>query len=388
MSQYRTQNQLLLVKLETTSGVDSSPALSDAILVENPASPAELQTVETNEVTGALDARAPIPAGGWRNFTGRIYLKGSGVAGTAPEFDPILQIATMAPTTLGVAATGTAQAGAAGSLTLASGASATDDIYKGVPLTTTGGTGSGQTRIITGYNGTTKIATVSPNWTVTPNGTTTYSIPANVRYHAQSSTLKTATIARYLHRADAGNSKLEKIVGACANVAFTLQPRQGTYFDVTARGALGAPSDVANPGTATYDDVRPLPLLSAFIHVGQLKARVNTFTIDLGNEMTMESDPSAEFGYDVAGITRRRIGGTLSLPKELESVRNSFEAWKTGAETLMTAYWGATAGNRVALLIDNLVYTGVADEDVEGFAYDSLPFRLNASDNDLFVTFY
>lgn len=388
MSQYRTLNQLLLVKLEVTSGTDSSPALSDAILIENPQSPADLQTIETNEVTGSLDARAPIPAGGWRNFSGRVYLKGSGSGGTAPEFDPLLQISTLAPTTLGVAVTGTAQAGAAGSITLASGASSTANIYKGVPITTTGGTGSGQTRIVTGYNGTTKVATVHPDWDTNPDNTTTYSIPANVRYHAQSTTLKTATVARYLHRADGGNSKLEKIVGACANAVFTLQARQGCFIDFTARGGLVAPEDVSNPGAPTYDDVRPLPLLGAYLHIDNATARLSNFTVDLGNEVTMEEDPGAAFGYDVAGITRRRMGGTLRLPKELESVRNAFTSWSTGAEAMLTARWGSVAGNRVALLVDNMVYTGVTDEDVDGFAYDSLPFRLNSADDSFYITFY
>jgi hypothetical protein len=388
MSQYRTLNQLLLVKVETTSGVDISPALSDAILVENPTSPAELQTVETDEVTGSLDARAPIPAGGWRNFTGRVYLKGSGTGGTAPEVDPLLQISTLAPTTLGAAATGTAQAGAAGSITLAVGASGTNDLYKALPITTTGGTGSGQTRIITGYNGTTKVATVKPNWSVTPDNTTTYSVAASVRYHAQSSILKTATIARYLHRADACDSKLEKIVGACANAAFTIQARQGCYIDFTARGSLVAPDDVTNPGAPTYDDVRPLPFLSATVYVDQTSTQLSNFTLDLGNEVTMEEDPRTAFGYGVAGITRRRMGGTLRLPKELESVRDAFTAWATGSEATITAFWGSVAGNRVAILVDNVVYTGVTDEDVDGFAYDSLPFRLNSADDSFYVTFY
>lgn len=72
--------------------------------------------------------------------------------------------------------TGTAQAGAAGSITLASTAPATNDILNGYKVMTTGGTGSGQTRYITDYNGTTKVATVSPIWDTNPDNTTTYEI--------------------------------------------------------------------------------------------------------------------------------------------------------------------------------------------------------------------
>lgn len=75
---------------------------------------------------------------------------------------------------------GTAQAGAAGSITLSSGSSSTDSFYKGFIIQPVGGTGGGQApRLCTSYTGSTKLAGVSPNWAVTPDATTTYSfIPA------------------------------------------------------------------------------------------------------------------------------------------------------------------------------------------------------------------
>ncbi len=71
---------------------------------------------------------------------------------------------------------GTAQAGAAGTITLASGASSTDDLYKGQLVKIYGATGAGQTRTITAYNGTTKVATVAWNWITNPDATSTYSV--------------------------------------------------------------------------------------------------------------------------------------------------------------------------------------------------------------------
>jgi hypothetical protein len=74
------------------------------------------------------------------------------------------------------AVTGTAQAGAASTITLAAGASATDDEYNNLYILITGGTGSGQTRLITDYVGSTKIATVDSAWDAQPDATSTYSI--------------------------------------------------------------------------------------------------------------------------------------------------------------------------------------------------------------------
>lgn len=74
------------------------------------------------------------------------------------------------------AETGTAQAGTQQTITLAASSNAADDYYRGQKITLTGGTGSGQVVTITGYNGTTKVANTSANWSTQPNATTTYSV--------------------------------------------------------------------------------------------------------------------------------------------------------------------------------------------------------------------
>lgn len=68
---------------------------------------------------------------------------------------------------------GTASAGAATSITLA-GAAATDNIYNHMLVRITGGTGAGQARVIVSYVGSTKVATVGRNWTVTPDNTSVF----------------------------------------------------------------------------------------------------------------------------------------------------------------------------------------------------------------------
>lgn len=72
---------------------------------------------------------------------------------------------------------GTAQAGASASITLdATGASATTDFYKYAVVEIVAGTGIGQSRQITAYNGSTKVATVDPAWTTAPDATSEYVI--------------------------------------------------------------------------------------------------------------------------------------------------------------------------------------------------------------------
>ncbi|NPV90063.1 MAG: hypothetical protein HPY50_04715 [Firmicutes bacterium] len=64
----------------------------------------------------------------------------------------------------GTEATGTAQTGASSAITLAAGASSVDDFYNNAFITITGGSGAGQVRFISDYNGTSKVATVSGAW--------------------------------------------------------------------------------------------------------------------------------------------------------------------------------------------------------------------------------
>ena len=64
---------------------------------------------------------------------------------------------------------GTAQAGASSTITLDAGASSSDDFYIGDIVQIVGGTGAGQSRIITDYVGSTKVATVDTAWNTNPS---------------------------------------------------------------------------------------------------------------------------------------------------------------------------------------------------------------------------
>jgi hypothetical protein len=72
--------------------------------------------------------------------------------------------------------TGTATAGAAGTITLDAAASASDDFYNSAIILLTGGTGVGQSRIISDYVGSTKVASVNGNWATNPASGTEFVI--------------------------------------------------------------------------------------------------------------------------------------------------------------------------------------------------------------------
>ncbi|HOX21858.1 MAG TPA: hypothetical protein PLL10_00210 [Elusimicrobiales bacterium] len=78
---------------------------------------------------------------------------------------------------------GQAQAGATSSITLATTAVngsvlTQDNCYYGLAIYLYGGTGAGQRRWITQYNGATKVASIDSAWATTPDVTTEYSLEA------------------------------------------------------------------------------------------------------------------------------------------------------------------------------------------------------------------
>ena len=75
---------------------------------------------------------------------------------------------------------GTVQAASSSTVTLTT--SAVTGQLVGSVVYISSGTGSGQLRAITAWNGSTKIAAISPNWSTTPDGTSSYVVGAQITF--------------------------------------------------------------------------------------------------------------------------------------------------------------------------------------------------------------
>lgn len=133
---------------------------------------------------------------------------------------------------------GLAQGGATSSITLNSSASATNDVYNGQMVWITTGTGQDQCRLISAYNGTTKVATVSEAWTTQPNSASGYMILPNGKAQV-TSVIPDAITASSI----ASDATTEIATGVWANSTRTLTAldEDGTSIDIDAavRGAVG-----------------------------------------------------------------------------------------------------------------------------------------------------
>lgn len=395
MSTFRTLHKLVLAKVESTPGVDAIPTVgSNAIAVESPSFNPNLGSAATNEATGSLSPRAPLPNGGDAGIEFDVPLHGSGAAATAPEYGPLLRACGMSETILAADVTGTAQAGSATTITLAAGASAVDNFYLGMIIDTTGGTGSGQQAMIVGYVGSTKVATIiaktaSGQWGVTPDATTTYAIRANVQYRPISTGIPTLSFYLYELQAVSGNVLLQKILGAVGTWRLSMQPRGVPRLSFSFTGALQAPADVSAPSAATFQATRAEPWMNGELHIGAARSGANELSFDYGAPMAAVPDPNQPFGSAQAlhaGL--RGHTGRIVPPKTLVATRDPFTAWRNGTPQSLSTWWGSAAGKRVAILWPATYYTAADSQDVSGLNYQGISFTAAQQDLDVLPTFW
>ena len=113
---------------------------------------------------------------------------------------------------------GTAQAGAAKTITLDAGASATDNLYNGATIQIVGGTGAGQTNAIADYVGATKVATVAKTWATNPDATSTFVIIPN------------GTEALLYHLLSEGDDADRRSIAAALSVLVNAWAPSGSYI--------------------------------------------------------------------------------------------------------------------------------------------------------------
>lgn len=128
----------------------------------------------------------------------------------------------------------TAQAGAAGTITLDAGASATDDFYKDCWVELLSGTGAGQVRYISGYTGATKVAAVAPNWTVAPDVTSGFVVLPAAEVNASGGVTYPTNFSALAIDIN-GRIDLGKILGTALSETIAGQLAGGfkKWFDVT-----------------------------------------------------------------------------------------------------------------------------------------------------------
>lgn len=382
-----SRKRLLLTKIESTYGTDSSPAGTDAVLVRNlEITPIEADTVSRDLIRPYLGNSQQILSQARVSITFEVELAGSGTSGTASRVDSLLRACGLGVTTTSADVTGTAQAGSAGSITLESGASAVDDYYSGMVITLTGGTGDGSKGVITDYVGSTKVATVQKSTAAfTPDGTSTYSIEANVRYRPVSTGFESATIYfnndGILHKATGcrGTFTMNCEVGALPTLAFTLT------------GIYNAPTDTAAPATTYSDQATPLIFkagnTSAVSVLGYADCCLMSVNLDIANDIVYRELVGCD---KQVLITNRAPAGEVMIEAPTIAAKDYFAIANNDTTGILTFLHGTTAGNQVTMLAPIVDITNPTYSDSDGIQMLTLPYVAipsSAGNDELTLTF-
>jgi len=372
-----TTREVILAKIETTAGQDPGAAVSaNEIFVEEPSWANEgASMIARSAVKNTLGKKQDIYGGSLKTISFATEIKGSGAAGTAPEIGPLLRACSLGETIVSSTSVtyapissgneyisiyyyqdgmlrkvhgcqgkvtfnmeagnkmmanftftghqmsyGTAQAGASTTITLVGTASAVDDTYNGQTIEIIAGTGAGQSKTISDYVGSTKVATVS-TWTTTPDNTSVYKIS-------------------------------------------------------------GGPIDVALP-TPSYDSTVPEALLGVPVTIGSYAAAISKLELSLGNEVSMPKNIASPDGFGVLTIIGRDIAGSFDPLATLVATKDWENEWEAGEQQAIdTDVIGTTAGNRIQLQVPYAYYRDIGPGDREGNRTYEIPFGATESSGD------
>lgn len=378
------KRKLITAKIETTYGSDASPTASaNAIEARNVSfTPLDASYV-TNDAELPYFGNSPeVPVSQAARLTFDVVLQGSGTAGTAPPSGPLLRGCGLAETILAAPVTGTAQAGGANTITLAAGASAIDNAYRGLYLTTTGGTGSGQAGVVVAYNGTTKVATMMDAWTTPPDATTQYSIAAQVGYGTISTGFEALSQYMYI------DGLLHKMLGVRGSVTDKITPKGLAMLSFDFVGLFGTVSDqtLPTPTLSAWKTGNPVNnVYTSGFKLHGFAANFYDMQNNLGNQVKHRDDV---VGTEDVLITGRAPSGSVLIQAPLLAEKDYFTIAKNATLGSLFVTHGTAAGLRVRRALPSVQLKSPKYQDKDGvaaMAFDTRPLPTYGNDESFFI---
>jgi hypothetical protein len=178
------------------------------------------------------------------------------------------------------------------------------------------------------------------------------------------------------------DGKRYQIHGAVGNCTLTFTTGVPVLAEFEFTGVYNAPTDTALL-SPTYPTIIEPPFLSAALSViGFATARIQSMTLNFGNEIAMRPSPNDAEGFFTAQIVGRKPTGTLDPEEELAATKNWFNEWISGTlGAITTGVFPSTGDNRnqMQLTIPNAAYTKVSRADREGIGTAPIDFECRAN---------
>jgi hypothetical protein len=379
----------LAVKIESTPGTDAiagTPANADYLEVNG-----EIQFDQTavpNPVmTGSLDPAASIVGGMRARLRLTVPLRGSGTAGTAPEWGRLMQCATMQETLTAAAVPASPlalSAGGASAVTLGATFGTTAQQYRGMPLALGAITGDQPAlSAIADYTAgrvASLIHTVSTTFTVTQ----TAQIPINQRYSPTSdeAVFKTCTIyayqdgMRWRFTGCLGTWSLELTTGGIGFLSFDFM---GSFVPTAENVSMPVGWNTAARPTAPR-------FVAGACRLAGAVARVGRFSVQAGVNTVLPENPEAAEGYDPAVPVSRNVVGSIDPLMDTTVSIPRFNNFRNGINMSLGAILGSTPGNRFAIVLPSVRATAMNPGQRGGLVVDTISFEAEGPDATVFLT--
>ena len=381
-------NSFLLAKTETAYGtLGSAIGASDAMkIVSMELNPITGERIQRSLIKGFLGAdRAPL-ANEHVAVTITFEWGGSGTAGTAPRFAPLLLACGMNETS-GIAISGTSTAGSANTLTLAdlAGSNPPTGAYVGFPIEITSGTGVGHKGVIVAHDGATRQVTVVPTTaTFVPSASSQYTISARTFYQPIS-TFGSGSSATLVAVKD---QNVHRVEGFRGSLAIDAPLNQYGTFTVTGIGRYVTPTAKSTESFTYGAQAEPVPVTPSHTRAVRFQGYgpcSEGFSFDWGLTTVFRSLIGCE---PTARITDRpNPNGTLNIENPPVSAKNYFTAAadNSGAsDGPFVVQQGLTAGNSSVFIAPKCAISGdIGFSDSDGIDMMSIPFTaLPTAGND------
>jgi hypothetical protein len=370
-------------KIETVPGTDAiggTPAAADWI-----ASEMEVQfdptIIELPELTGSLDKAAAVVGGLKPRLRLRMPLRGSGTAGTAPDFGKLLRCCTFAElvTAAAIGAPTAATPRPPTTVTAATPFGTTAQQYRGMPLLVTG-TGATTTGIVD-YTAS-RVITIGETSPVAFTTSSLLQIPVNVLYSPTSdeAVYKTATIYFY------ADGLVWTFTGALGTPTLELTTGGIGFVSFEMRAQFASKSATAVPASAAAV-LRPTPprFVGGKCQLNKALAQVRTLTINAGVNVILPDDPESAEGYGAALAIERDVAGNLDPYMNTTNSVALFNAFRAGTPMSLMAIIGSTPGNRFVAIAPNAKAIGMDPGARDGLGQHGINFQADGTDSAFYL---
>ncbi len=219
----------------------------------------------------------------------------------------------------------------------------------------------------------------------TINASSNYQIPVNVLYKPASLSIPVNTVEVFM-------DGLKYVFQDCRGTMDLSMPTNDVgRINFTMSGIFVSKTDAAVPTDSVFDTVSGGPPVFKNGRMLYDRAQIGTsqFGIDLGNALSYPPNPNGAEGVDAPIITERNASWSIDPNTTLVATMNALADLRAGAEKIIHARLGDTAGNRIGITLPKSHPTGFAPGDREGIMMENITGQAGTGQDDsLFLCFY